>query len=418
MGKKNSSGLKEYILAFLFVLPYAETGPAALLLYTTSSTYWRPILSIELLILVLLIPILFVRSKAIDYRISTIKSIIVPFIAAMFFSLIYSFFLNGVALNSTTLFLMITVPLTNAYLITKLILFKGYKIQNIIRKSIFLFALFVVFSIIFNIFSYGLTLNFSDETRRLSASAGGPVILGYTMSVVFAFVLSHRECFSKVELFITFSILLLGILLTQDRGALLVLGLCGLYTLKNFSKNQKVWLCLFLLLLVPFLLSELKDSAFFTRLTEGKVSEDYRSITLLSAVSIYFEDIKYVLFGHGFEGFFPYQYWLLNTSPDEVYSNVDFGLIKYGDKYVLVQPHNTFVYYLMETGLVGLTFFCSIFLKTYKKSKQNKTTLSLVLISILCISMLESALILEPGIACTLWLMLFYSFIYTPIKQY
>lgn len=417
MENRNSNGIIEYALAFLFVMPYAETGPIVeLFRFTTSDTYWRAILSIELILFAILFPIVFLRSRK-GSTAYDIKRIIIPFISIMIFFLFYSFLLNGASLTATTLFLMICVPLVNAYLLLKLIINKGYSLHNIIRKSVLFFDILVVFSIFFNIVSYGFSVNLADETKRLSASAGGPVIFGYTMAVVFAFVLSHRECFNVVELIITFGILLLGIVLTQDRGALLILGICGLYTLKNFTKKEKVWLFILLLLIIPFLIGEIKDSAFLTRLTEGKVSGDYRSITFWSALSLYFEDIKYVLFGHGFEGFFPYQHWLLNTSPDEVYKDEFFGLIQYGGKLVLVQPHNTFIYYLMETGVVGLLFFCSIFYKIYKKAKQNKSSLLLVIIAVLCMSMLESALVLETGIACTLWLMLFYSFAYSSQKQ-
>lgn len=419
MMKKNSNSIMEYALAFLFVLPYAETGPIIEFChFTTSNTYWRAILTIELVILVVLMPIGILRLRTKDKKLHSIKSCIMPFIAILFFCLIFSFLINGIALNSTTKFLMILVPLMNAYLVQKLIVYKGYDIYSIIRKSVFFFALFVVFSIIFNIVNYGFTINFSDETKRLTASAGGPVILGYTISVVFAFVLSHRECFKRIELLFVFSILLLGIFLTQDRGALLILGICGIYLLKKFSIKEKALILFFVILSIPFIINEIRDSVFFERLTESKISNDARVISLLAALSIYFEDFWYIFLGHGLEGFFPYQHWLLNTSPGDVFTDTYYNIVQYGDKYVLVQPHNTFIYFLMEIGFVGVYFFCRMLYKIYKNSGENKSSLMLVLISIICMSMLESALILEPGIACTLWLMLFYSFMYKPINRH
>lgn len=415
-----TSDIMEYALAFLFVLPYAETGIIAdTFRYTTNDTNWRAILSIELILFVLCLPLSFVKVRRDKTKIQEIKGIIIPFILVMFFILLYSFLINGVTFSSFNLFLMITTPLLNAYFINKFIAYKAIRLDYIIRKSVFLFVLFVIFAIVFNIIKYGFSISLTDSSTRLTASAGGPVIFGYTISVVFAFVISHKEIFRQIEILASLFILFIGILLTQDRGAIVVLALCVLFLFKNYTKKGVLWVALLIIpLFLFFMMDNIKESTFFSRFEGFDASSDDRLFTLLSAVSVYFEEIQYIIFGHGFDGFFPYQDWLLNTSHEEVYNNIDFNIIQYKGRFMLVQPHNTFVYFLMESGLVGLFSFCWMFHGFYKKtSANNRYSLLLVLAAVICISLLESTLILEPGISCTLWLIVFYSFLYCRIPK-
>lgn len=420
MANIKANNILEYALAFIFILPYAETSIITdTFRYTTNDTYWRAILSIELILFVILIPITLHNVRCKRTILSNMRVAFIPFAVTMLFVLLYSFFLNGVSLPSLNLFLMIVTPMLNAYLINKFIAYKRLSIIRIMRRSVFFFVLFLIFAILFNIAKYGFSISLTDASTRLTASAGGPVILGYTIAFILAFFVAHIEIYKLNEILIISPILLFALILTQSRGALLVTILCLLFFIRNYSKIVVIFFLLISFFLLPSIIGILAESSFFKRFVGFDFFSDDRIGTFFSAIATYFSEIEYVLLGHGFDGFFPYQQWLLNHTGEEVYSNPDFNIILYNGRYMLVQPHNTFIYFIMETGLVGLLSFCTIFRKIYNRVEYHKKPSMILLIcSFICISMLESTILLEPGIACTLWLVFFYSFFYSHETYY
>lgn len=414
MPKGKVSKLLEYLIAFLFILPYAETGIVITMFqYTTTNTFWRAILTIEVLLFCLLIVLTIGKKSHNIPIIAQLKHNTKPFLVYAFILLLYSIIIGNATLPAITVYLMLVLPIINAYLTSKYILSKRIPVDDIIEKSVRLFVAFTIFAIFFNVIKYGFNISFSDNTRRLTSSAGGPVTFGYTIALIVALCVSNKNIFRKAEYVASLCVLFFAILLTQDRGALIVIVLCVLYLMKKASgKRMLIPAILILFIFLLFIWHGIQNSELVSRFTDSNVLEDARVSTFTSAISAYFSDWQYILFGHGYNGFFPYQDWLLNTSAEDVYTNKDFNVMVYNGRYMLVQPHNSFIYMLMEMGLVGVALFIYMIHNLLVKVGKNiKSEMKLIIFSFVCVSCLESTIFLEPGIACIFWLIVFYSFI-------
>ena len=88
-------------------------------------------------------------------------------------------------------------------------------------------------------------------------------------------------------------------------------------------------------------------------------------------------------------------------------------MIRYNGVAVLVQPHNSFLYELMEGGIIGLilmvsSFICAI--KTLIKYKNSNYIFGLAFIGVmLLVNCFDSVLFVQPGVAGSFWLLLMIS---------
>lgn len=113
------------------------------------------------------------------------------------------------------------------------------------------------------------------------------------------------------------------------------------------------------------------------------------------------------LLGSGIGMFYPYQLWLSNSSLACFHNYNHFF---YNGVSLLVQPHNIFVYVLMESGVLGLALFTFTIIKAIsgKKTTKGKTTLvyKMFVITSFFLLFVEATFFVEPGSASLWWFIL------------
>ena len=130
----------------------------------------------------------------------------------------------------------------------------------------------------------------------------------------------------------------------------------------------------------------------------GRISSVINNLKVFSKFSV-----VEMLFGKGLGEFFPYQLWMTNR---EAFSG--YNTFYYEGQRLLVQPHNTLVYVLMESGLIGLTVFGVLFYRMMKPKStgtgvQRRIEFALFLIAVLMVFFFESTAFVAPGSASLWW---------------
>ena len=134
-----------------------------------------------------------------------------------------------------------------------------------------------------------------------------------------------------------------------------------------------------------------------------------RGITLLNGLKAFSKQpIIEKLFGVGLSGLFPYQSWLLYRY---TLGFPHYNMFFFNGYIMLVQPHNSFLYLLLETGLVGLLLFLSLFVIGYHlirtKTVSNRRLRCLVLFLIIFLNCFDAVFMIQPGSAGLWWLLYF-----------
>lgn len=400
--------ISEWGIAFLFVLPYLERGfISEFLSFKTSTLVWRGVLTLEIVVFVFLaVKRLFlgVKIRKINYGITLFFLVI--FVNSLIYSAISNEYFRGL-----NVCLMILLPLVNAFFVISIIDKEHIGISSVVKKSIYLYSAFTIFTIFYNVAFLGMSLSFF-ETQRMSAPAGGVVTLGYTMSLVFTLMIACRRCFKTVELIVLGIVLLYGVFLTKDRGSIPIIIIDFVY-LFMVQRNKNMRIVLFIPFTIILLLSAFIIVPFFLKRNVSLLSflKDDRFTSAYNSIEALIKNPDKILFGYGLNGFFPYQKWLATTMPEDRWT-ANFNTFLLDDKRILVQPHSTWLYLLMETGLAGV--FCFVFMfACILKKWIRKSGVLLVVLNICVLSLLESTLILEPGIAVLWWLILLYTIYYS-----
>lgn len=404
--------LSELIISLLFIVPYIETGKIReLFVRYTSDYYWRGIITIELIIFFLLL--LTVNKYRTKFRLLGRR--ITVFTFYLFVNAVFSCIAGNGFVAVITLLLMLVIPLWNAYLTIKYIDKKHLNVNLIIKYSVWMFTAFVIFCIFINSVRYGMVLSIRAlGSVRMVASAGGVVTLGYAISLVLAFLVANRELFGDKEFIIIFCINTLGIIYTQDRGAYVILLIVLIYLYKITKKKILGFFFVIFMILGGVIYIQDIIAMLMPRISSmSNLSNEGRIQMLFKCIGIALSDFIYVPFGRGLNGFFPYQHWQATTNPNDVYTVSHYGRFWFQNDYLMVQPHNTFIYLLMEIGIVGIVLFVGIIFATKKYTicSNNKSSISFIILCILVLCFLESTLVLETGVACVWWLILFLTMI-------
>ncbi|MDY2637343.1 MAG: hypothetical protein SOV56_05335 [Phascolarctobacterium sp.] len=401
--------ISTYLYVIIITLmPYLETGPFAFAYTNSSKTFQiRSILLFQILLLVYLI------FRLLKSKVFIIKNNI------LFFWTVYSF-CNGVmsvALGADIGAVVVTsfsfiLPLLNATIIAYFI--DRDDLDIVVKYTINIYAIFIVYCIIFNTLNYGMSINFLTNHYRLTAPAGGPVILGYTISFFTLFMIVNRFVFSKLNLYLNMAVFTLGIIYTMDRGAYIILFLCISYVFATSFNNNSINVLVFSIVMSAFLLfsdsiMDIVDMLFMNRVMENDFSDSMRYVTSMSCIYDMLNEPIYSVFGHGLGNFFPFQQWTaFNKGASEiVYEDFTFNLFLYKGSLLLVQPHNTFIYFLMETGVIGVLFFLQYVISNYQNiGRKRKLSVAFTITAFLILSVLESTIIVQPGISCIWWFIL------------
>lgn len=322
-------------------------------------------------------------------------------------------FIRGLFTSNFTVFiaqfLWFSVPFYYAYIVIKYIDKFKLSAVNIGKIGLTYFAFYIFVSILINFKNYGFAITGELVQSRLISPGGGPVILGYTIVLITSYLIIIRKSFSKALFYLISIIYLIGVLFTGSRGAIwpfIILIFILIVARKKTLANMLfiIFICILIILANP--ISMMVNIV--PRIMD--LSGGLRVETFFNSLSIFVgQSMSTILFGSGLSDCFPYQEWLTNRGSMELLS---YNTFYYKSHILLVQPHNTFIYLLLETGIVGLLIFLNIFYNSFKiirKHANKEKVRYLVLLLIIALNFLDSIFMIQPGTAGLWWILLFLS---------
>lgn len=294
-------------------------------------------------------------------------------------------------------FLSIVLPINCALLwlfFTKLYILDVSRITSI---GITYFSIFCIIVVIYNLIFFG----FGVDTARLLSPGGGPVIFGYTIALVFALYCAIKKSSGKKVGYFIPAILIITSLLSGSRGSIwTIIIIVSFYFIKSRSISiiKKITI-INIVIIFALLLNEFMY--LFPRIT--MFTDNSRLNTLINGIRIFFTSnfIEFFL-GRGLTTVFPYQEWLINKTNSSLFSF--YNLVLIDNIYILVQPHNTYLYLLLECGLIGLSIYIYILIQLYNGVKTH-TYYKIVFFVFVILNIFDSVLLIEPVVS-TFWLII------------
>lgn len=399
--------IRELILALVFIVPYTEIS-----LIRENFGFERNGVIIPASIFIMMtISIILSRMMILSNKSKvTSKLRKMVYISLLLHLMI---FMEGLFIGNFTgfftQFLWFAVPFYYAYIIIKYI--DKFKLSsiNIGIIGLIYFAIYIFVSILINSKNYGFALTGDLVQSRLISPGGGPVILGYTIVLAASYLIIVRKSISKTLLYTISVVYLVGVIFTGSRGAIwpfIVLLFILIIAKKKTLVNILFVIFIGIVIIIANPISLVFDIV--PRIMD--LSGGLRVETFFNALNIFAnQSISTMLFGSGLSNCFPYQEWLTNRGGMDLLS---YNTFFYKNEILLVQPHNTFIYLLLETGLIGLMIFLNIFYNSFKilKMHTNKEKVRyLVLLFILALNFLDSIFMIQPGTAGLWWILLFLS---------
>lgn len=398
---------KEYILALSFVLPYMEIS-----IIRNAFGYSKNgiVIPASIFIMVALFIILTISIKLSSKRkyASKIRSVIyLKSILDIFI------FMRGICVDDFSTFfaqfLWFIIPFYYAVAVIKYIDCFNLKVSNVGKMGLFYYAIYVVINIIVNIKYYGFAFSNTAERSRIISPGGGPVIFGYTIVIIICYLLYNKGIISSISMFIGILIYSVGGILTGSRAAIWpIILLLIIYIFMNKHTSVKI-MTLSIVFIIVIILNPI---SFLTTLVPRIIdfSGGTRLETAINAFKIFYEQpVLRALFGSGFGNLFPYQLWL--SSKEKVINLISYNTFIYDGRILLVQPHNSYLYLLLETGLIGLLLFLSLFINIIfiikRHESNNKHYKYIMIFFIMVLNCFDSVFIIQPGTAGLWWLLIF-----------
>lgn len=395
---------KEKIIALLVLLPYVENNflQKYIQIYF-DSTYIRAISVVSILVTAILGALVIIKRRVIF---NGIKSFLSAFIIYSLFGILLSW---KNLVNSFCAWIWVCIPMFFAIVVTDYCDLTKVNYLSVIYEMIKWFGLYVIIVILYYIPVHHL---FIDSSVRLNPRGGGAVIFGYTIAVIFALAVMYRDIFkNKKEFYLILVILSIGALATASRAA--VWPVVFLWIINFMWTKMSTKKLIFTIVLIPvFIFLTMVDFSKMSTTTTfiglGRLFNTTslrRSQTVANIINL-FSDFGIIrkLFGFGLGNFFPYQKWCLYVN------DVDLNMIGYNGVAILVQPHNSFLYELMEGGIIGVTLIGSCFvwaIKTLLKCKNSNYIFGLAFIGVMIlVNCFDSVFFVQPGVAGSFWLLL------------
>lgn len=395
---------REKLIALLILLPYVEGDFLQEFIHIYfDETYISAIAIIYIIVTIVFAGLVLAKNKWKRHQ---------GYRGVMFAFVVYTLFQVFAAadnvLNSFSVWIWVSVPMLFGILVGEYCEQRRLRYRDIIIHMIRWFCAYLVFVLVYNVAVHRL---FIDPTFRLSPRGGGAVIFGYTIAVVFAFCVQYRDFFPKREYYILLAILSIGALGTESRAAIWpIVFLWIINFLLTKLSAKKIILTVFLFFVMLFLgeldLGDLANTTVFIGWQRiFNTSSVRRSLTLVNLL-ILFGRGSFVnkIFGVGLNDFFPYQKWVMKVN------NVDLNMIKRDGISFLVQPHNSFLYALMESGLLGCLLLLGVFIYavwSFLRYKTDNYVFKIVFAGVVFLAnCFDAVFYVQPGAAGTLWLLL------------
>lgn len=253
-----------------------------------------------------------------------------------------------------------------------------------------LFLALVALIVIYNFVAYHVPF----EITRLQWPGIGAVIAGCTAATGIGFILFFEKDKGKFPHGLSFFGILLLLLLSvcsQSRAGVYVSFALVLY--RFFPRRNAAFslLCILGTAIVVLLF----DPVGYISQTRMGMLDSTRFETWRSAVAALLEGgLLSQLLGYGFGAVFPYVEWSSAYANGEIARGITDGAwnqFAFHSHVMLVQPHNTFVYFLLEIGIVGALLFLGYFVFLFGSICQSKAVVRIRRFGIL----LTSALLLN-----------------------
>ncbi len=319
--------------------------------------------------------------------------------------------LSNDKITSMSVWLNLCFPMILSLMIVKYCRKNDLNFGKILEEMPKWFALYTTLMLVYFMLFRGVL---TDSSVRFNPRGGGSVIFGYTIAIVFALTLCVKEHIQPKIFYLILISLTIAALATGSRGAVWPIALMWILDFLFARLTPKKMIIVLFLACAALFLSiidigsiihdfSLTNGNMFARLFRTGSGE--RENTFQNALSIVANmDTINGMFGFGTGGLFPIQRWELQGGD---MSNHYFSIL---GKSLLVQPHNTFIYALMENGWVG--FFLWMFLILYIcrlliKNKNDNYIYQLIFVGVVVfVNLFDSIMFIQPGVATVIWLLL------------
>ena len=398
---------KEMLVAVLFLLPYLENNfTQKYLQFYFDNSYIRAITVVSSIVMVIVLVGIVLKNKLkIDKSIRTIRGLLLSFVL---YSGLSSMLITKDSTVSLCVWIWCATPILFALLVIYYFDVSELKLTRLIKYGILWFAIYLFIVLVYYIVVHHL---FFDSTVRMKPRGGGAVIFGYTIALFFSLTLIYKNEFNRVGYYGLLVLFSIGALGTTTRGAvwLIVLLWVANFLFVSFS-SKRILFFLFLIPVVFFVCSidftSLETTTFvgFGRLLNlHSFRRDTSTDGLIEVFKII--PLQQKLVGTGLGGFFPYQQWSIFNG------DVENNMFTYMGQSILVQPHNSFLYMLMESGLCGTTLVVAALMKGLGKcikKKSNRWLFRVIFIgAFIVLNCLDSVFFVQPGTAYLFWLLFF-----------
>ena len=393
---------RELFAGLFILLPYIETGfIATKMAVFFSDGYVKAIVVIMLFISFVLLfcgatrrHFLFVRNKL--FRAECLMAV---------YLLVRVLFQWPLKAQYFSTMLWIVVPMFYSLILANSCFSFHLHVDELLRSVFFWFATYEIFVVIYNIVFLGL---YRDSSVRMTASAGGAVIFGYTIAFMYSLLVANGSIFSKKQYYFYTILFFVCAISTGSRGSLWpMLAIAAFDWLKIKFTVRKVILVVFAFIAVIIIDPIEKISVMFPHLFT--TANTYREFTIENSFKIFAEaDFFTKVFGYGIGYVFPYQKWLISVSENVIksYENV----VPILGRNMLVQPHNTYIYLTLESGLLWVALLINYIVSFFRDIVKNKmvtlTLLALPCLTFLFVNFFDSVLCVAPGVAASLWTLL------------
>lgn len=392
---------KSRIVSLVVFLPFME-GLFGFLEYYTNEAQFRSITVIQVF---MVIYFCIIEKKFFTYLIRNYKTECMLLIY-MVLSLLWTNIKSSTWSTFLWIFMPILWALSLVYYCNRKRLYKKKLLSYIIDN----YVIYCVFVVLVNLVKYGL---FFFNGERLHTPGGGAVIFGYTTAIILAILLSYRDLYTERKRNIYVFILFFTIVCSGSRGAIWPALLIILaYFLFSNIKSAKGIITIFVVLIMLFILLLIDaGNLFSTLLPRIFDSHDYsRSVSFMGVSGVFInESVLEKIIGQGLGNVFVYQKWLIDVANGVQNELEKFFLYK--NQIMLVQPHNTFFYFLLEMGLISVVFLLLILLKYFAIGVKEKKWMScMTILCIIFVNCFDSILVVQPGIAGLIWFLVFTMF--------
>lgn len=308
--------------------------------------------------------------------------------------------------------LWMIVPLLFAIFLIGLVKKRGLRFSEFSEIVVITAALFSCVVIAYNFATYGLNL----ANGRLYCPGLGSVALGYTNALVIALALSRKGASTLIPapfLFLSVVVLLVSVLLTGSRGGMYpALALALIYFLP--TKNAAATTLVVLGAVIVLLLSN-PIEAFLSGRAGNLQSGRYATWDAAYAAFLGGSPLDRLL-GYGLGNVFPFQDWYTNYYTGHIERELTDGAwnsFSFHGNTMLVEPHNTYVWLLLEGGALSLVGFVTCLISSLLSSgltnKISKLRFGTVLVTFMVLGIFD-AIVFANAASAFWWGVLFIAF--------